>query len=176
MSTNISSIWALILVGHKYSNPKAAVEIPDLGSCCKIGQVHGSISGCTISLGSWAVIKKPRSHCKTVWGTRVGKLLVWATVFSVFTTIQGKTMVKPFSGQNAQRLYNSCNHCPWARPAQVAWSGCSKTVGLQVLQNSGSQMFMLRVKTMSVWGELAGISPRIEQIFPKETSKRYLKG
>ena len=27
---------------------------------------------------------------------RVGKLIVWVTVFSVFSTIQGKTMVRPF--------------------------------------------------------------------------------
>ena len=45
----------------------------------------------------------------------------WATVFSVFSTIQGKTMAMAFFFQ-VLRLYNSYNHCPCARPALVAKS------------------------------------------------------
>ena len=68
-------------------------------------------------------------------GTRGGKLSVWATVCSLFATIQGKTV----KGRTALRLYNSC-HCPCVR----------QHIGLQVLQNNGSWMFILRVKTLSV--------------------------
>ena len=50
-------------------------------------------------------------------------------------------------GHIALRLYNRYTHCPWARPAHVAESG--RWTRLQVLQNSGSQMWMVRVKTLS---------------------------
>ena len=64
--------------------------------------------------------------------------------FSVFSTSQGKAK----ASREAPRLnthHNQCiiiNHCTFARPAHVARSW--PLARLQVLQNSGSQMFMLR--------------------------------
>ena len=85
---------------------------------------------------------------RTVQGTRVEKPSALATVFSVFSTIQGKTMAigHAFSGQIALRLYNHCNHYLCPRPAHVAYSG--PLARLQVLQNSGCWMLMTRVKTI----------------------------
>ena len=47
------------------------------------------------------------------------------------------------------RLYNSYNRCPCTRPAHVALS--EPLARHQVLQNSGSLILMLRVKTLSAW-------------------------
>ena len=72
----------------------------------------------------------------------------WATFLLVFLIIQWKTMAMPFSGTFALRLYNYSNHYPCSRPAHVTESW--PLAQLQVLQNSGSWMFMSRVKTFSV--------------------------
>ena len=76
-------------------------------------------------------------NCLAVRGTRAGNTSAWATVLSVFLTIQGKAMAKPFqqvSGKIALKLYNSYNHCPRTRPAHVGKSWLQAP--LQVLQNS----------------------------------------
>ena len=70
-------------------------------------------------------------------------------LFSVFSTIQliiqGK---KTFSGTFALMLFCSYNQCPSARPTHVPQSW--PRARLQVLPNSGSWMFMLKVKPVSV--------------------------
>ena len=72
-----------------------------------------------------------------VQGMRVEKLSALATVFSAFSTIQGKTMAKFFLVL-APRPYKSYNYCPcprpaaarplmWSSPGQGPDSKCSKT-------------------------------------------------
>ena len=79
-----------------------------------------------------------------VWGMRVEKPLAWATFFQYFQQFK-ETQCLAFSGTFAPRLNQSSSQCPGARPAHVAnsWPWAQ----LQVLQNSGSQMFMFRFKS-----------------------------
>ena len=64
--------------------------------------------------------------------------------FQVFSTIQGKTMAKPFLP------YNSNDHSH--SPGQHMWQISGPWPPLQVLQTSGSMIFMLRVKNVSALG------------------------
>ena len=75
------------------------------------------------------------------------KTLTVAIVFHLFSTIQGKTVARNFCNFSSEALQPPKSR-PCARPAHVAESG--PLAGLQVLKNSGSQMFMLRVKILSV--------------------------
>ena len=60
-------------------------------------------------------------QAKCFLGMRVGNVLRLGCIFSVFSTIQGKTIAKPVKA-NAPELYNCYNHHPCARPAHVAKS------------------------------------------------------
>ena len=75
----------------------------------------------------------------------VSKLVL---VFPVFSTSQGKASAEPLRW-NAPRLYNTFNHCPCTRPAYEAESMRQSPTPSPSLQNSGSQMFMWRVRTLS---------------------------
>ena len=85
----------------------------------------------------------------TQWGLK--KPCAWVTLFSVFSTIHAKRMTMLFQallpwflrGYTIAKLHD--NHCPWASPAHVAWP----LALLLLLQGSGRQIFMLRVKTLS---------------------------
>ena len=59
------------------------------------------------------------------------------TFFPVFSKFQGETK----ASQKALRLYNSYNHCPCPRPADVGES--CPLPQLQVLQSSENLIFML---------------------------------
>ena len=75
----------------------------------------------------------------------------WKT-FTVFFSILNNSRGnygQAFSGSFASRLCHHYNHCPRARPAHVAKSG--PRARLQVLQNSGGQMPMLRFKNPARW-------------------------
>ena len=84
------------------------------------------------------------------------------SLFFIIFDISSRNNGQAFSGTFAPRLYNSYNHrqCPCARPAHVAESGPrawqSHTPSAPKKWKTGSQMFMLRVKTLSVrdrhWG------------------------
>ena len=80
-----------------------------------------------------------------VWGgVRVEKPSVWGPVghcFQVFSTIQGKTLAKPFLSLLA--IYS----CPCG--SVKAPSPLAKLQQFPVPQNSGSQMSMLNVKPLS---------------------------
>ena len=69
-----------------------------------------------------------------------------------------KNNCQALSGTFAPSLYRSFNHCPSARPARVAES--SPRARLQVLQNSGSRMFLLKVEVLVArdrhWRNLRG--------------------
>ena len=80
-----------------------------------------------------------------VWGMRVEKPSKVAFVFQVLQTIQGKTKARDFAIL-APRLYWApiAIITPMCQPAHVAESG--PRARLQVLQNSGSWMFIFRVK------------------------------
>ena len=86
---------------------------------------------------------------------RVKKHSSVAFVFQLFLTIQGKTMAallwlfSDFCSKALQYIieYNHAHTPGPAWPAHAAESG--PRARLQVLQNSGSRMFMFRVKTLS---------------------------
>ena len=75
------------------------------------------------------------------------KILSVGHRLKVISRIQEKTVAREVL-QGLLRGSTIAIISPCARPAHVAESG--PRAGLQVLQNSGSRMFMLRVKTLSV--------------------------
>ena len=83
--------------------------------------------------------------CGSVWKMRVENPSAWATSFSVFSS--RKNNGQAFSGIFARRLDNSYNHCPCALPAHVTESW--PLARLEVLQNSGSCIFILSVEFLS---------------------------
>ena len=83
-------------------------------------------------------------------GSPVGEVLKILSVghrLKLISRIQEKTVAREVL-QGLLRGSTIAIISPCARPAHVAESW--PRAGLQVLQNSGSQMFMLRVKTLSV--------------------------
>ena len=79
------------------------------------------------------------------------KTLTVGHCLKVFSTIQGKTVARHFCNFSSEALQFDRRRHNYAdsRPcAHVAESG--PRAGLQVPQNSGSRMFMLRVETLSV--------------------------
>ena len=75
---------------------------------------------------------------------RVDKALAWASLFSVFSTIQGKTMAKSFSVIIIQRLSTKLQQLPSARPAHVAKPG---PWPLALLQSAQKQKSDFHVKS-----------------------------
>ena len=78
---------------------------------------------------------------------RIEKPAPWPLFFIIFDNSRAKDG-QALSCTFAPRLYNSSGHCPCTRPAHVAESRPLARLQVQVLQNSGSRMFMLRVKTL----------------------------
>ena len=83
----------------------------------------------------------------------------WPLFYSISNN-QSKDDGQAFVRQNALRLYNCYNHCPCARPAHVAESW--PLARIHVVQNNGSQMFMLRFKTLSMRNRHWQISRKIK--------------
>ena len=84
-----------------------------------------------ILLEPFSVVSK---HFEAVRGVRVENPSAWATVFQVFSTIQGKTTAKPFLSLLLREHMNSYNHVHapgwymWPSPGPGPYSKCSKTV------------------------------------------------
>ena len=91
---------------------------------------------------SWS----PIQACPSQSGGKGSKPLGVVTVFSVFQSIQGKPMAKPFLAF-LLRGYTIAIITPisQARTCDLVRAPCLTPTCLQVLQNSGSQMFMLIV-------------------------------
>ena len=87
----------------------------------------------------------PGTFCQSLGGEGWDTLTM-GPCFLVFSTIQGKTRAKHLLSLCSEAV-QSLQSSPYTRPAHVAESG--PRVRLQVLQNSGSRMFMLRIKTLS---------------------------
>ena len=77
--------------------------------------------------------------------------------FYVFSTSQGKATAKPFKFQVYLLLGYTIAIFTTHLPGQQMWQSLDPcpTPSHQVLQNSGSQMFMFRVKTLSVLDRLS---------------------
>ena len=90
-----------------------------------------------------------RSRFPEFWAVcwvRVEKLSLLALAFKYFR--QSKENHGPSTFRDfALRLYNCYNHAHW--PGQHMWPSPGPWARLQVLQNSGGRMFMLRVKPVS---------------------------
>ena len=84
---------------------------------------------CTKQSGAWALEKS----------------LTRPSFFLYFREIRKKGSHWP-GGQSAPRLYNRCNLCPCAGPHMWASAAVAR---VQVLQNSGSWMVVLRFTTLS---------------------------
>ena len=82
-----------------------------------------------------------------VWGTRVGKPSAWAIVLQYFRQFKEILWPSLFRHICSPSKYNCCNNSQYARPAHVTESWA--VARLQVLPNSGSWMFTLKVKTLS---------------------------
>ena len=87
--------------------------------------------------GTWTLFHP--AHQSGLWRTRVWKLSAWATIFSVFLTIQEKPMAKQFQ---AKTLLGLVGYTIPIITAQAHVAESWPRVQLQALQNSGSRMFM----------------------------------